>query len=482
MLRTLILCTYTLVNALSPNALAKRWSYVLEDHFRPFVKDGITQKLFNQTLEGGSHVVFQHLNGSLMISDPHGYCFCNKTHYSPDIRFDFHMRRCRAMGSILLKLTSSYSLPDYEFVWSLDDIPSWAVKPKEHGFFPGFGAVRCWNKGNLAMPFFGSHLDFHWGSAPSPKTPSLGSSSSPKHPSLGSSSSPNPPLGSSSSPKPPSLGSVPVTPRKAILSDGARGELKNRTQLVLPPNDGQVLIRNVNLFSERTTKFSDIDKRKRLGKAVFRGGLDRGCSFEKDTMLDFNGDVVFSRRPLKDHCGRSLLLEQAKKYPDLIDYGGNNDTWISLDEQESKYRYVLSVEGFGGWTDRLYELLQRSMVVFDQDHPCDQWFEPVLKPYVHYVPIANDFRNLPGRVAWANNHPNMIEEIQQAADEWSREYLSPTGILSFMWASLDHYIRLVKYRPILRPSSVPISRLWDGEGYTACPPKTPRRADPNLLG
>jgi len=41
-----------------------------------------------------------------------------------------------------------------------------------------------------------------------------------------------------------------------------------------------------------------------------------------------------------------------------------------------------------------------------------------LKPYVNYVPVANDF-HLVERVMWANSRPNLIEEIGNRAEEWS---------------------------------------------------------------
>jgi len=189
------------------------------------------------------------------------------------------------------------------------------------------------------------------------------------------------------------------------------------------------------------------------GVAIFRGGVDRGCSFEKDTVLDFN-----SWSAIHDHsrkkCGRQLLIDVAKKNSHFVDYQGSNDTFISLVDQSKIYRYVLSVEGFGGWTDRLFDLISKSkMVVMDQEHPCDQWFEPLLKPFVHYIPIAHDFRNLPARVAWANAHPNAVIQIQRKARLFARKYLSKNGIISYAKAFLSLYTARVKYHVNLRKGS-----------------------------
>jgi len=360
--------------------VSQDWAPILKDHFLPYEKDGITKVLVDTTILSGSHVVIQYINKTLSIVDPSGYCFCNNSNYSYDIKFEFHLRRCQAMAHLINETVSLVHLPDFEFVWSLDDLPVWTVRPKvTHHPMPGFGSIRCWNKGSLSMPFFGSHQHF---------------------------------------------------------------DLKSLDSFVYP--------------TEALKHWEN-----RSSKAVFRGGVKRGCSFERDTIVDFNGDIVFSMVNRTKKCGRHLLLEIANNYPDLVDYHGNNDTWITLDQQEHLYRYVISAEGFGGWADRLMDLIRRSMVVFDQEHPCDQWFEPLLKPHQHYIPIAHDFRNLAVRVEWANQHPSILQKIQRQAREFSQTYLSSTGVIAYMYAILRQYTQLVKYQPTIRRDAVPINKVWD---------------------
>ena len=351
------------------------WEPILTDHLSYWTK--IDKNLIDTTFNFvGSNVIFQLINNSLHIYDPNQICLCNNTHVK-SLRFDFHMRRCLAMISILEELIRTTQMPDLEFVWSLDDIPFWNRNNESQTgiLYPGFGAIRCSAKRGLAMPFFGSHE--MW---------------------------------------------------------------------------------NINTSDEIIHQFQDIALETRQPVVIFRGGIDRGCSFERDTLIDFNPDIVFG--PNRHNCGRQLLLNISTMYPQYVDYHGNNDKYIYIGTQSETYRYILSVEGFGGWTDRLYYLISRSnMVVFNQEHPCDQWFEPLLYPNKHYIPIKYDFRDLVGKVKLANENIKTMQSILNNVKEFSKQYLSKDGILNYMRTLLNIYAIKLHYNITLRNETYDINTL-----------------------
>lgn len=359
------------------NSLISEWSKILDDHFLPFISHGISQELIDETfLDGGSSIIFQYLNHTLYLTDPFGYCLCNNTNYSHSIKFEFHFRRCQIIADLLTIVLKHSYLPDFEFVFSLDDLPKWTILPTSTPNWkpkPGFGSVRCWNKAGFALPFFGSHQHFD--------------------------------------------------------------------------------LKDLDFITE-------IVNNNRKKQAIFRGGIHRGCSFEKDSILDFHGDIVFSMSNRSKPCGRQLLFNIASQNSHLINY---QDQWISLPQQANIYQYVISAEGFGGWTDRLLYLLKSNMIVFDQEHPCDQWFEPILIPFLHYIPVAHDFRNLVGKIAWANQHPYQVTHIQNNARHVSKKYLSSQGVLNYLIAILTKYVNITKYKPILRKHSIPVTLISNPE-------------------
>ena len=360
----LVLLSIALANV---ETVSKQWMSILEDHLSPWRPSGISEGLINRTLEHhGSNVIFQNINGTIYVYDPRGYCFCNNSVYGKSSIFTAHLRVCRALESILTEVVrSDPRFPEFELVWSLDDIPMWVIDHPINSttgkfkgeLYPGFGAVRCWSKGGLALPFLGSHSSWH------------------------------------------------INTYESQLPTGSR---------------------------------SSLDKRE--PKVVFRGGL-RGCSFEKNTLLDFEYASAFNWT--RRDCGRFLLMEMANRYPQFINYTFQH---MSYYEQSRVFKYVLSVEGFGGWADRLLHLFFGDMVVFSQIHPCDQWFEPLLTPYYHYIPVAHDFRDLLGTVAWANAHPNAVESILRNGNRFAEKYLRREGMLSYVSTLLKLYSGLLDYK------------------------------------
>ncbi len=385
---TFVLCIIVVladVCAHSVKSIADEWSPIIMDQLSPWKREGITKETVSRTMNHtGSHVIFQNINKTVYIYDPNMHCLCNKAHV-PSLTYGFHIGRCRAMQSILEAVVTTTDIYDFEFVWSIDDLAFWndnvnTIDIKNSDYYinnilPGFGALRCWQKNTLSMPFYGSH--FAW----------------------------------------------------------------NITDHHLPPA-------------------TDTFFHKKIGKAIFRGGIDRGCSFSHDSKINYNIYTSFTTE--RRDCGRYKLSMMAKEYPTLIDYNGSHSTFMTLDTQADKYKYVLSVEGFAGWADRLSQLLSlQTMVVFNQDHPCDQWFEPLLKPYVHYVPIANDFSDLPAKIIWANRNPHMTEQILNASSHFANRYLTSEGIIAYMYTIIKQYTELLRYNITYRDGSYPIKTLND---------------------
>jgi hypothetical protein len=112
-------------------------------------------------------------------------------------------------------------------------------------------------------------------------------------------------------------------------------------------------------------------------------------------------------------CGRHKLEVIGLERPDLVDFGDTERgaDRLSMAEQEDLFKYIISVEGHGGWADRLYELLLYDVGLIVQEHPCKEWYEEMFFPFQHYIPVANDFSNLLGRIQWAERHPHAVQDM-----------------------------------------------------------------------
>jgi protein glucosyltransferase len=63
------------------------------------------------------------------------------------------------------------------------------------------------------------------------------------------------------------------------------------------------------------------------------------------------------------------------------------------------------------------------------DSPEMEWYYPLLKPWVHYIPMrANEtWCNLEEAVGWAEAHPQEVAKIVERATAFAVEHLSARG-------------------------------------------------------
>eukprot|EP00322_Chrysochromulina_rotalis_P018884 CAMPEP_0115842138 /NCGR_PEP_ID=MMETSP0287-20121206/7645_1 /TAXON_ID=412157 /ORGANISM="Chrysochromulina rotalis, Strain UIO044" /LENGTH=380 /DNA_ID=CAMNT_0003295797 /DNA_START=395 /DNA_END=1537 /DNA_ORIENTATION=+ len=201
----------------------------------------------------------------------------------------------------------------------------------------------------------------------------------------------------------------------------------------------------------------------RKPQAIFRGSINENVA----TNLDWSRRGELKRVRFRDsrwrEQGRLALLHQRCLHPDLLNVriiegfkmlSLVNDThfWACvqsirdeprrptpLPEQAAAYRYIVHVEGNGGWSDRLKHLLLSGAVVLKQDAGVKEFFEPLLLPYRHYVPVSSDLRNLSESVLWAAAHDADVQVIAADAAVFAEEVLSQTALTAYMDALFRQY-------------------------------------------
>jgi hypothetical protein len=84
----------------------------------------------------------------------------------------------------------------------------------------------------------------------------------------------------------------------------------------------------------------------------------------------------------------------------------------------SHYKYLLSVEGNDVATGLKWMLYSNSVVLMSRPTVATWAMEDLLVPYVHYIPLANDYSNLLEMVKWAEGHDEACQEISKRATEF----------------------------------------------------------------
>eukprot|EP00040_Diaphanoeca_grandis_P008093 m.43797 g.43797 ORF g.43797 m.43797 type:complete len:451 (+) comp19496_c0_seq1:349-1701(+) len=111
-----------------------------------------------------------------------------------------------------------------------------------------------------------------------------------------------------------------------------------------------------------------------------------------------------------------------------------------------KHKYVLSV-GNNGFADRIANLLANGNLLFKVSDEYVEWFYPLLKPMVNFVPIKYDLSDVCEKITLMKNNPvaaetmarNAVEVIKHLTgdnvrDEYIAEILRQYGEISNRWA------------------------------------------------
>ncbi|BGP55808.1 hypothetical protein JCM8202_005626 [Rhodotorula sphaerocarpa] len=126
------------------------------------------------------------------------------------------------------------------------------------------------------------------------------------------------------------------------------------------------------------------------------------------------------------------------------------DDWMDPVKQ-AEYKYVIDVDG-NGWSGRFHRLmLSNSMVLKSTIFP--EWYQDMIQPWVHYVPIQVDFSDLWTTMAFfaGDNfghgaHDDLAKEIAMAGKEWAEKHWRWVDMEVYMYRLLLEYARMV-HRP-----------------------------------
>ncbi len=103
------------------------------------------------------------------------------------------------------------------------------------------------------------------------------------------------------------------------------------------------------------------------------------------------------------------------------------------------YKYLIDIDGHSCSYSRMVWILHSNSVLLKHQSDKIQWYYAQLQPYVHYIPVANDFSDLDKQYEWMNAHPQKIQDIIANANIIAEKTFSEASILQAMYAGLADY-------------------------------------------
>jgi len=175
-------------------------------------------------------------------------------------------------------------------------------------------------------------------------------------------------------------------------------------------------------------------------RAVFRG-TNTGCGVDSSLNMRIRlvKEIAEARPDLLDATFTSIntrirkpSIDRPINAPDKkrLSPTGNYLDFNSM----TRFRYIVNVDGYV----RAYRLgneLRSMSVILLQASPYRLWFEHLLKPYVHYVPIAADLGDLVEKIEWCKRHNEECKKIAENALALHGKIMRGDGILD-AWAGV----------------------------------------------
>ncbi|GAA5987354.1 hypothetical protein JCM5350_005637 [Sporobolomyces pararoseus] len=117
-------------------------------------------------------------------------------------------------------------------------------------------------------------------------------------------------------------------------------------------------------------------------------------------------------------------------------------------ETQNEYKYVIDVDG-NGWSGRFHRLMStNSLVLKSTIFP--EWYSDMIQPWLHYVPISTDYKDLWTVMAFfkgdqngKGNHDHMAKEIAYNGKEWTEKHWRWVDMEIYMWRVLLEYARVM---------------------------------------
>ncbi len=120
-------------------------------------------------------------------------------------------------------------------------------------------------------------------------------------------------------------------------------------------------------------------------------------------------------------------------------YNGITPKHYLSPREQFAYRYILSVEGVDVATNTKWAMWSNSVCVMPKPR-FETWFmEGTLKPYVHYVPVEDDFSDLDERIDWCESNQQEARQIVANARAYVAGFLNPSREALVTWLVLRKY-------------------------------------------
>lgn len=134
--------------------------------------------------------------------------------------------------------------------------------------------------------------------------------------------------------------------------------------------------------------------------------------------------------------------------------------------EQSKYKYIIHVDGHVSAFRLSYELSMKSVILIVKSK-WKVWYSDLLIPYVHYIPIKDDLSDIFEIIKWCRDNDEKCKIIAENGKLFYEKYLQKDGILDYLQKTLVEIKKIIgnyKYNDI-KPIDVQIIGEYQNISY-----------------
>jgi len=148
-----------------------------------------------------------------------------------------------------------------------------------------------------------------------------------------------------------------------------------------------------------------------------------------------SGYLAWSRAfvPAMTRTPRDEIIRLAHAHPDLLEAAYTKIPF----ERFFQFKYIVAVSGNSS-SSILAEALWTNSVVLRQDPHMYSWYESMLVPWHHYIPVRHDLSDLISKIEWAKRHPAECKAMSYAASQFALQFFNTKAQLAYTYNTIQH--------------------------------------------
>lgn len=155
---------------------------------------------------------------------------------------------------------------------------------------------------------------------------------------------------------------------------------------------------------------------------------------------------------------RGVLYLRTRESPDLFDVG-----FTSVKQKDNsppgalegapkcvgsfkfvdfqRFKYLVNVGSNQDWAERLRVLLFTNSAIIKHEAETQEFFTPLLRPWIHYIPTNLMMTDLVSNVKWATQHDDEVKSIVERQNAFAHRYINENAMQMYWELSIDEFAK-----------------------------------------